>query len=82
MIAAVIIGVIAALSFYYVLEPIILKGVVKIPGERSREGIRAHYLEALRELQYDLESGKIDESEYEKLKEELREFLDQSPDTV
>ncbi len=76
MIEAVIIGIIAAISFYYVFEPIILKSVVKVPGERVSKGIRTHYLEALRELEYDLESGKIDEEEYNHLKTELEKYLD------
>ena len=72
MITAVIIGIIAALSLYIVLEPIILNVAVPIREERERGTISIHYQEALRELEYELEAGKIDREEYERLKEELK----------
>ena len=72
MIAAIVIGIIAALSLYYVLEPIILNIAVPATGGRERKNMSVHYYEALRELEYELESGKIDREEYERLKEELK----------
>ena len=76
MIPAIIIGIIAAISFYYVLEPIILKTAAVSPsGERELRDIEIHYREALRELEYDLESGKIDEQEFEMLRKELEDQL-------
>ena len=72
MITAAIIGIIAALSLYIVLEPIILNVAVPIREERERGTISIHYHEALRELEYELEAGKIDREEYERLKEELK----------
>ncbi len=75
MIPAIIIGIIAAVSFYYILEPIILKTAVSPTKVRELRDIEIHYKEALRELEYDLESGKIDRQEFEALKKELEKQL-------
>ena len=72
MIAAIIIGIIGALSLYIVLEPIILNMAVPAGEGRERKNVAVHYHEALRELEYELESGKIDREEYEHLREELK----------
>ena len=72
MIAAIVIGIIAALSLYFVLEPILLNIAAKSPQTRGLKNIEIHYKEAIRELEYELQSGKIDEEEFERLKEELK----------
>ncbi len=75
MIPAIIIGIILAVSFYFILEPIILRTSVDSTEVRESKGIEVHYREALRELEYDLESGKIDKQEFETLKMELEKQL-------
>ncbi len=75
MIPAIVIGIIAAVSLYYILEPIILKTTVPLTGERKLKDLEVHYREALRELEYDLQSGKIDRQEFEILKKELESQL-------